>query len=109
MGTDPLTGSHDQLVGTSELQVLWLQGLDPGTQTIHKVYGVETPILQVFWGRFEEGKALSVCVQEREHLGVFMESGSVHYTSFPFVVSVGGTTSFTGIELLSQHHRPRAR
>jgi hypothetical protein len=66
---------------------VWYQGLDPSTQVVHKVYGLETGALQVFWGRFEHSDAVGVCVREREHLGVFMESGSVHYTAFPFVVS----------------------
>lgn len=88
MGVEPLSGSRDQLVGTDKQRVIWYEGLDPDVQTVRKVYGLETPALQVFWCRFEHSDVIGVCIREREHLGVFMESGTVHYASFPFVVSV---------------------
>ena len=88
VGVGPLSESRDQLVGVGEQQVVWYEGLDPDVQTVRKVYGLETPALQVFWGQFEHSDAIGVCIREREHLGVFLESGTVHYAAFPFVVSI---------------------
>lgn len=89
MGVEPLSGSHDELVGVDDEQrVIWYEGLDPSTQTIRKVYGVETTALQVFWCKFEHSEAIGVCIREKDYLGVFMESGTVQYPAFPFVVSV---------------------
>ena len=93
VGVDPKSGSHDQL-HVANHKVIWYQGLDPTTQTIRKVYGTETVILQAFWGHFSdrgagvsEGVARAVCIRERGYLGIYMETGSVYYTPFPFPVS----------------------
>ena len=89
---NPSTGSHDQLV-TRGRQVTWLEGLDPETETIKKVYSVETPILQAFWCRFpEEGGGVRgcgcVCIREQGCLGIYMDSGAVYFVPFLFPVSL---------------------
>lgn len=96
MGQSPVAGSHDRLVIRGQ-HVTWYEGLDPATSTVRKVYGVETPILQAFWCRFsaEEGCGLGggeegcgcVCIREQECLGIYMESGAIHYVPFPFQAS----------------------
>ncbi len=73
-------------------KVTWFQGLDPATQTIKKVYSVDSPILQAFWCRFpEEGGGVRGCgcvgVREQGCLGIYMDSGAVYFVPFPFPVS----------------------
>lgn len=99
VGASPVSGSHDQLV-ISDKQVVWYEGLDPSIQTVRKVYSTDTAILQAFWCNFsleEDNKRRGpgggakrcggVCIREQESLGIYMESGVVHYVPFPFQAS----------------------
>ena len=96
VSVNPESGSHDQLLVGDE-QVIWYQGLDPSTQTVHKVYSVGTTILQAFWCNFTEGETKSkgrvkgcgsVCIREQDCLTIYLETGAVHHVPFPFPVSV---------------------
>lgn len=85
----PVCGSHDQLV-VRDQQVIWYEGTDPSTQTVRKVYNVETTVLQAFWCNFSEGGATgcgSIVIREQDTVGIYMESGAIHYIPFPFPVS----------------------
>lgn len=81
-------------------QVTWLEGLDPNTETIKKIYSADTPILQAFWCRFpDEGGGAKgcgcVCIREQGCLGIYMDSGAVYFVPFLFPVSTE-TTIQTG-------------
>lgn len=91
VGINPESGSRDELV-VGDCRVIWYQGLDPSTQTVCKVYTVDTPILQAFWCNFSESEGGakgrgSICIREQGCLGVYMENGAVHHVPFPFHVS----------------------
>lgn len=113
MGVNPVSGSHDQLVGGAR-QVVWYQQLDPEVQTVHKTFTTDHKILQAFWCKFpvsqrnkggvvragsqkggiEHPEDVCVCIREQgsadsKHgcLGLFMETGALHYVPLPFPVS----------------------
>lgn len=116
VGVNPVSGSHDQLVGGAR-QVVWHQQLDPRTQTVHKAYTTDHDIIQAFWCKFpaseraqggvgraggagsqrggvKRAEDMCVCIREQgsadsKHgcLGLFMETGALHYVPFPFPVS----------------------
>lgn len=86
---DPKSATLDELIVEGQKQVIWYHGLDPYCRVIHKVYSVDTPVVQAFWCHFSEGEdSVAVCIQEESCLGVYMETGAVHYASFPFQVSL---------------------
>ena len=70
MGVNPVSGSHDQLVGGAR-EVVWYQQLDPRIQTVHKTYTTDHDILQAFWTKFpvSERKQGGVVRAERGNVG----------------------------------------